>query len=128
MLAATPWHHLYFLPLPQGQGSLRPVMASKVGACCRLHRAHAMSEPGGCRLSRPPAAALLPESLEAGASSSARPPLGCAACYFAGVTGNITCAQGVPFHITKGPPLAGSVERLSSSFGFTGMTITCGPV
>ena len=56
------------------------------------------------------------------------PRFGYAAFYFAGVTGNITCAQGVPFHITNGPPLAGSVERLSSSFGFTGMIITCGPV
>ena len=24
----TPWHFLYFFPLPQGQGSLRPTLSS----------------------------------------------------------------------------------------------------
>jgi hypothetical protein len=27
--AATPWHFLYFLPEPQGQGSLRPTFAAE---------------------------------------------------------------------------------------------------
>src|SRR3990172_1529983 len=31
MPAPEPWHFLYFLPLPQGQGSLRPVLADGFG-------------------------------------------------------------------------------------------------
>ncbi len=28
ILRYTPWHFLYFFPLPQGQGSLRPTLSS----------------------------------------------------------------------------------------------------
>jgi hypothetical protein len=31
MALALPWHFLYFLPLPQGQGSLRPTLGSSGG-------------------------------------------------------------------------------------------------
>ncbi|CAI8336480.1 MAG: Uncharacterised protein [Halieaceae bacterium] len=32
---SAPWHCLYFLPLPQGQGSLRPTLgASRTTGCC----------------------------------------------------------------------------------------------
>jgi len=46
------------------------------------------------------------------------------ACYldgivaaFVGDTGTMTCAYGVPFHITQGPPLFGSVGKASSILG-----------
>src|ERR1700690_3262243 len=31
---ATPWHFLYFLPLPQGQGSLRPTLGCVLRMGC----------------------------------------------------------------------------------------------
>src|SRR6266700_3164725 len=31
MMLQAPWHFLYFLPLPQGHGSLRPIFAGTVG-------------------------------------------------------------------------------------------------
>lgn len=32
--ASLPWQFLYFLPLPQGQGSLRPILgATLIGSC-----------------------------------------------------------------------------------------------
>src|ERR1700734_482913 len=39
----APWHFLYFLPLPQGQGSLRPTLSPVVRRCT------------GCDVSLPPA-------------------------------------------------------------------------
>src|SRR5215471_16397931 len=30
----APWHFLYFLPDPQGQGSLRPTLADPRTTCC----------------------------------------------------------------------------------------------
>src|SRR5262245_29648795 len=39
--AATPWHFLYFLPLPHGRGSLRPTF----GSSRRTGRARASSPP-----------------------------------------------------------------------------------
>src|SRR5579875_3176987 len=29
----APWHFLYFLPLPQGQGSLRPIFSRRTTCC-----------------------------------------------------------------------------------------------
>src|SRR5438094_7170740 len=33
----APWHFLYFLPLPQGQGSLRPIFSRRM-TCCGFSR------------------------------------------------------------------------------------------
>src|SRR5215207_8233765 len=33
-VTAAPWHFLYFLPEPQGQGSLRPTLASLLALGC----------------------------------------------------------------------------------------------
>src|SRR5436309_373826 len=30
---AAPWHFLYFLPLPHGQGSLRPILSRRITCC-----------------------------------------------------------------------------------------------
>jgi hypothetical protein len=44
-----------------------------------------------------------------------------------GPTGTMTCAYGVPFHITYALPLFGSVGKPFSCAGSAAMTMTCGP-
>ena len=39
--------------------------------------------------------------------------------------GTMMWAYGVPFHITHGPPLCGSVDMVSSIFGSGTSSITC---
>ena len=50
----VPWHFLYFLPLPQGQGSLRPTLFSVrwAGACAVIGSSprFKVSLGGGCEI------------------------------------------------------------------------------
>src|SRR5437762_8972882 len=50
---AAPWQRLYFLPLPQGQGSLRPTL----GSARRMGRASSSPPPALAPLPPPPWAA-----------------------------------------------------------------------
>src|SRR5438477_2188845 len=49
-----------------------------------------------------------------------------AAVFGTEATGTMMCAYLVPFHITQGPPLCGSVGSASSCDGSGTTTITCG--
>jgi hypothetical protein len=58
----TPWHFLYFFPLPHGHGSLRPTFgpARTTGVCGALAGA---TQPESQMFASQAAAALLPQSL-----------------------------------------------------------------
>ncbi len=80
-----------------------------------IREARRVPDPSGTP-SRPQPAAGARETAPEGASQVRR-PLRAHTTYGFGARGigTMRCAYGVPFHITNGPPLSGSVDRPSSS-------------